>query len=114
MEEILANDARLRALGVPTPRHYRSGTNFYDDVALALAADLGYEVVGYAVAGDAGATLPRDEVRKALLRSRPGDILLCHMNHPRSDTAEGLAEALPLLIQEGFRFVPLSAYPLRD
>ena len=36
------------------------------------------------------------------------------MNRPRGDTAEGLAEALPLLIREGFRFVTLSAYPLRD
>lgn len=114
VEEIEESDRKLRALGVRAPRYYRSGTNFYDDVALALAADLGYEVVGYTVAGDAGATLSRNKVRDALLGSRPGDIVLCHMNHPRSDTAEGLTEALPLLVQKGFRFVHLSAYPLRD
>ena len=114
VEEIGESDRKLRALGVRAPRYYRSGTNFYDDVALALAADLGYEVVGYTVAGDAGATLSRNKVRDALLGSRPGDIVLCHMNHPRSDTAEGLTEALPLLVQKGFRFVHLSAYPLRD
>ncbi|HQF91915.1 MAG TPA: polysaccharide deacetylase family protein [Synergistaceae bacterium] len=113
-EELLISDAKLRALGVPAPRYYRSGTNFYDDVALAMAAELGYEVVGYAVAGDGGATFSREQVKATVLRSRPGDIILCHMNRPRGDTAEGLTEALPLMIREGFRFVTLSAYPLRD
>ena len=37
-EELLIGDAKLRALGVPAPRYYRSGTNFYDDVALAMAS----------------------------------------------------------------------------
>ncbi len=35
------------------------------------------------------------------------------MNQPRSQTAAGLREAIPLLRQKGFRFVKLSEYPLK-
>lgn len=114
VEEIEGNGTKLQTLTKHTPRYYRSGTNFYDDVALRVVKELGYEAVGCAVAGDAGATLSRGRVREVLLRSAPGDIILCHMNRPRSETAEGLAEALPMLRRRGFRFVLLSEYPLQD
>jgi len=35
------------------------------------------------------------------------------MNQPRSQTAAGLKEAIPLLRQKGLRFVKLSEFPLR-
>jgi len=95
------------------PGYYRSGTNFYDEIAVKIAADLGYRVVGYSVPGDGGATFTREQVKASILGSVNGDIILCHMNQPSSETFEGLAEVIPLLREKGFRFVTLSEYPLR-
>lgn len=95
------------------PRFFRSGTNYYDEVALALIEDLGYNVVGYSIAGDEGATLSEDAIVKKLLQAKAGNIILCHMNQPESDTAEGLITVIPMLQKKGFCFVTLQEYPLR-
>jgi len=95
------------------PEYYRSGTNFYDEIAVRIANDLGYRVVGYSVLGDAGATFSSEQVFRSISLSRPGDIILCHMNQPSSDTYEGLLRVLPLLQEKGFRFVTLEDYPLK-
>lgn len=112
IEEISGNDQKIKSLSGRTPRFYRSGTNYYDEVAVKIAADLGYQAVGYSVLGDAGATFNRAQVKKALLDARAGSIIICHFNHPEGDTAEGVMEAIPVLQQRGFRFVKLSEFPL--
>jgi len=109
----IENGARaVERLAGRRPRFYRSGTNFYDEVALAVANDLGMIVVGWSVLGDAGATLPAAEVKERVSASKPGQIILCHMNQPQSGTAEGLKEAIPILLEKGYRFVTLEeAFP---
>ena len=95
------------------PEYYRSGTNFYDEISVKIASDLGYRVVGYSVPGDGGATFSREQMKSSILGSGNGDIILCHMNQPSSETFEGLAEIIPVLLERGFRFVHVSEYPLR-
>ncbi len=94
------------------PKLFRSGTNYYDDIALSIIKERGYSVVGYTIAGDGGASFSKKEIISVLLKARPGDIILCHMNHPESSTAEGLMSVIPLLQEKGFRFVKLQDYPL--
>ena len=43
----------------------------------------------------------------------PSSIILMHMNHPESETAEGMMEAIRELKKKGFRFVQLSEYGVR-
>jgi hypothetical protein len=57
--------------------------------------------------GDAGATFSSQQVKKALLSARPGSIIICHMNHPTSGTAQGVIDAVPVLIARGYSFVAL-------
>ncbi len=45
-----------------------------------------------------------------MLSSKPGSIILAHMNRPESGTAEGIGAALPRLSRRGFRFVRLAEY----
>lgn len=111
IREILGNH-QIQALTGFKPLFYRSGTNYYDEVAVRIARELGYIPVGYSVAGDAGATFSREQVKKTLLATPAGSIVLLHFNHPEGQTAEGVMDAIPVLLQNGFRFVPLSAYPL--
>lgn len=113
VDEIEGNARKIAALTGRRPAYYRSGTAYYDEVAVDVARRLGHEVAGFSVLGDAGATYRWEQVRSALLGSRPGDIVILHMNHPRGGTAAGVIAALPELKRRGFRFVKLSDYPLR-
>ncbi len=113
VDEIEQNATKIEALTGRRPRFYRSGTAFYDEVAVQVAQALGHQVAGFSVLGDAGATYKREEVKKALLNATPGAIIIAHMNHPESGTGPGIMDAVPELKKRGFKFVRLSDLPLR-
>ena len=113
VDEIEANARKISALTGTRPRYYRSGTAYYDEVAVEVSRRLGHEVIGFSILGDAGATYRKAQVEAALLKARPGDIVIAHMNHPEGETAAGLKAAIPELQRRGFRFVKLSGYELQ-
>ena len=113
VDEIELNAKKIEELTGRRPRFYRSGTAYYDEVAVQVAGALGHQVAGFSVLGDAGATYSRDEVKKALLGATPGAIVIVHMNHPESGTGPGIMDAVPELKKRGYRFVRLSEIPLR-
>jgi peptidoglycan/xylan/chitin deacetylase (PgdA/CDA1 family) len=110
VDEVEINARMIEALTGSKPRYYRPGTAYCDEIGVQVVHDLGYEVAGYNVLGDAGATYSCDQVREALLAAPPGAIVLMHMNHPDSGTREGLMQAIPLLKQRGVRFIRLCEY----
>ena len=111
-DEIELNARKIEELTGARPRFYRSGTAYYDEVAVRIAGELGHQVAGFSLLGDAGATYSAEQVKKALLRATPGDIVILHMNHPESGTAAGVMAAIPELKKRGYRFVRLSDVPL--
>lgn len=113
VHEIELNARKIEGISSRRTRYYRSGTAMYDEIAVQIAQLLGHEVIGFSVLGDAGATLPASKVKSAMLSSRPGDIIIAHMNHPEAGTGAGIIAALPELKKRGFRFVRLSDYPLK-
>lgn len=112
-EEVLTNEQKILKLTGCKPKFFRPGTAFADEVAVAAVRDLGEEVVGFNVLGDAGATFNRKQVKAACLQAAPGSIIIFHMNHPESETLAGLREVIPELRRRGWRFVKLSDYPLK-
>jgi peptidoglycan/xylan/chitin deacetylase (PgdA/CDA1 family) len=99
------------------PRWYRGATALYDPQAVGDIEAMGYRIAGFSVNADAGATLSASEVAARVRAARSGDILIAHMNRPRSATAEGLAQGLSELQARGYRFVLLRdesvvAYPI--
>ncbi|MEC0230386.1 polysaccharide deacetylase family protein [Paenibacillus alba] len=112
IHEVTDNADRIEQLTGRRPVFFRSGTAYYDDVAAAIVHDLGTQLAGYNVLGDAGATYNTDQVYHALMKAKSGSIVLAHMNHPEKDTAEGIIKAIPDLQKAGFQFVQLSTYPL--
>jgi peptidoglycan/xylan/chitin deacetylase (PgdA/CDA1 family) len=108
VDEIELNAEKIEALTGKRPKHYRSGTAYYDEVAVRIAGDLGQYVAGFSLLGDAGATFSRQQVKNALLSAKPGDIIILHFNHPESGTAGGVMDAIPELKKRGYRFVRLS------
>jgi len=113
VDEIEQNARKIEEISGVRPRLYRSGTAYYDEIAVQISQVLGHEVAGYSLLGDAGATWSSDKVKAALLKAIPGDIALLHMNHPEAGTGEGLMAAIPELRRRGFRFVRMSDYPLK-
>ena len=113
VEEIELNARMIEAITGKRPRYYRSGTAYYDELAVQVANQLGHEVIGFSVLGDAGATYTAAQVTAAFLSAHPGDIIIAHMNHPEAGTGAGIMAAVPELLKRGFRFVRLSDYPLK-
>jgi len=112
-DEIMSNHQTVRNLTDREMSLFRSGTAYYDEVAVELAEALGYTVVNFDILGDAGATYSSDEVKRALLQAEPGSIALLHMNQPTSGTAAGVKEAVSVLREKGFEFVLLEGEILR-
>ncbi len=107
-DEVAGNQAKLtRLLGVP-PRLFRAGTAYSDDIAARIVTAMTDRLVTFSVNGDGGATFTAGQVRDTVTAAPGGSIVLCHMNHPGSGTAEGIAAAVPRLIQAGYRFARLS------
>jgi peptidoglycan/xylan/chitin deacetylase (PgdA/CDA1 family) len=108
-DEVWANHQRLIELTGQAPRWFRSGTAHYDEVATAIAVELGEQPVGFTTNGDLGATASQAQVAAALVGAPAGGIVLAHMNQPAGATAAGVADALPALRAAGTRLVTLSA-----
>lgn len=113
VEEIELNARKIEALIGVRPKLFRSGTAYYDEIAVLIAEGLGHEVAGYSLLGDAGATWSADQVKAALLKATAGDIALLHMNHPEAGTGTGIMAVVPELRKRGFRFVRMSEYLLK-
>lgn len=112
IDEVMENQKLIYQFTNETPAFFRSGTAFYDEIAVEIVQDLGLEAVNYDILGDAGATYSAAQVKQALLQSQEGSIPLLHMNQPNSGTAEGVQQAIPQLKEAGFEFVLLEDYEL--
>lgn len=94
------------------PLYYRGAGALYDSAARQEISRLGYQIAGFSVNADAGATLPANAVAQRLRAVLPGDVVIAHMNKPAGATAAGFAMALPYLERKGFRFVKLAGREL--
>ena len=112
-DEVELNALKIEKITGRKPKYFRSGTAYYDDAALKVIRDLGYEAAGFRVNGDHGATASKVEISRELLNAAPGSIVIMHMNRPGRGTFEGLKEVLPRLREKGIKFVKLEDYKLK-
>ena len=90
------------------PRWFRPGTAWADDVGVEVARRLRVKVASFSINVDEGATASKKVVARNFGKARSKTITLAHLNHPEGRTAEGLAKALPRLLDAGRRFTTLS------
>lgn len=112
--EVLGGANAVRAVTGEAPRWYRGATAEYDAVAINVIKGMGYQIAGFSINADAGATLRRAAIIARLRVVRSGDIIIAHVNKPASDTAEGLSVGLDRLVARGFRFVKLDQVQVRS
>lgn len=108
-QEVQLGAAAISAEFGRVPRFYRGATARYDDSAAERIQSLGYQIAGFSVNADQGASLGKRAILAKLARLSDGDIILAHLNKPRSATGAALITALPLAQQRGIQFVRLDA-----
>jgi peptidoglycan/xylan/chitin deacetylase (PgdA/CDA1 family) len=113
IKEVILNEEKIQKLTGRNPLFFRPGTAYSDEVAVSIVNELGVEVAGYNVLGDAGATYNKEQIKSSCIKAEPGSIILLHMNHPEKQTYEGMKLVLPELKNKGFKFVKLSEYKLK-
>jgi len=110
INEIMKNQEAIATFTGRSPIYFRSGTAYYDDIALDILNELDLKAVNFDVLGDAGATFNKDQMIQSARCAGNGSIILYHMNHPKREIAEGIKAVVPMLIDMGYDFVKLSDY----
>ncbi len=113
IDEIELNARKIEQITDKRPKYFRSGTAYYDEVAVKIANKLNHQVIGFSILGDGGATFSKEKVENAFLKAKNGEIAIIHMNHPLSQTADGTIKVINELKKKGFKFVRLSDYKLK-
>lgn len=113
VDEIQRGARAILDLTGRSPRFYRPGTAYFDDVCLDVISALGQSPAGFAVNGDGGTGFTRAQVKDAIVKAKSGSILLLHMNHPDGATAEGVKDAIPILRARGVKLLRLSDAKVR-
>lgn len=109
-DEIFQNQELIKEITGQYPSYFRSGTAYYDDVAVEIIEALGLKAVNYSVLGDAGGTFNESQIVSAFDSAQEGSVFLFHMNKPDSDISNGVKEGVQMLREEGFEFVQLGEY----
>src|SRR5690625_7903485 len=81
-DEIMTNHETVQQLTGQEMTLFRSGTAFYDEVAVEIAEALGYKVVNFDILGDAGATYSSAQVENSLLHGTDGTHAFICMYNP--------------------------------
>jgi peptidoglycan/xylan/chitin deacetylase (PgdA/CDA1 family) len=110
IDEVWKNATKIEVLTGRRPLYFRSGTAYYDEVAVKIVRDLDEKPVNFTILGDAGAKYTKSQMVKSAKGAKNGSIILYHMNHPEGATAEGMTEVIPMLREKGFEFVLLKDY----
>jgi peptidoglycan/xylan/chitin deacetylase (PgdA/CDA1 family) len=110
--EVLKTDAVIAALTGRRTVFFRFPAITYDTRTLVDVEDLGFRVVHYRwEVGDPDPHETADRiVRETLEGTRPGDILIYHINGRGWHTAEALPRMIAGLQDKGYRFVLLKDY----
>jgi peptidoglycan/xylan/chitin deacetylase (PgdA/CDA1 family) len=113
VREVLGAAAEIRKQTGVAPHWYRAATGIYDPDAIKILEGMGYRLAGFSLNADEGAHLAAAAVAKRLARATSGDIIIAHVNHPDSDSGQGLVAGLETLERQGYRFVTLGDLPVR-
>ena len=110
--EVTRAAAMIRSVSGRRTTLFRFPGGNADERTVNLVRSLGYRVVHWRwPEGDPDPNIDADRlVRQTLERTRPGDILIFHVNGRGWHTAEALPRVLDGLAARGYRIVPLREY----
>ncbi len=100
-EVMMADSAICKVFGKKSV-FFRPGTAFSDQQAICGIEKMGYKVMGYSVAADAGASFPKEIIKQKILHARHGDILLLHFNAKGNNVYNGFIEAYKEIVEKEY------------
>jgi len=110
-DEIELNAVKIESLTGRRPIFYRSGTAYFDDIAVKLCYDLNHVPMNFSViSGDAAGFSSERISRRIISQVKPGSVIIAHMNRPGKGLYPAMRRSLLKLKAEGYRFVKLSEY----
>lgn len=108
VDEINTNRLKIQKLINHDSVFFRSGTATYEDEAVKIAKNLGVKIAGFSINADGGATYDDEQIFQKLKNAKSGDIVIAHINQPKSQNAKGFEKSIKFLKSKGFEFVKLS------
>lgn len=103
-KEINGGDEAIeKAFGVK-PTWYRDAGALYDTQSISWLNQHHWQIGGYSIAGDEGATASTSRIIMLLSKAKPGDVILMHMNKPQGHTYEGMKVGIEALKNKGYQF----------
>ena len=103
-KEVEEGEAAIeRAFGVKAT-WYRDAGALYDSESINWLHSHNWQIAGYTIAGDEGATASTPRILMLLSKAKPGDVILMHMNKPQGHTFEGMHTGILKLKEEGMKF----------
>ena len=111
VDEIELNARKIEYVTGKKSLFYRSGTAYYDDVAVKITYELGYIPMNFSIiSGDVAGFTPEKIEKKILSEAKSGSVIIAHMNRPGKNLYPALKKCLLQLKRDGYRFVKLSSY----
>lgn len=109
-QEVQGGSDAMLAHGIPRAHWFRGATAKYDLTSIAQIRAMGFDVAGYSINGDAGASFPAATVEKQYLSAKDGDVLISHINQPTHASGEGVVKGILDLKARGVQFVRLQDF----
>jgi peptidoglycan/xylan/chitin deacetylase (PgdA/CDA1 family) len=109
-QEVKGGADAMLAHGIPQSHWFRGATAKYNLSAIAQIRAMGFQVAGYSINGDSGASLPAAAVEKQYLSAKDGDVLISHINQPTHSAGDGVVKGIIDLKAKGVEFVRLQDF----
>lgn len=107
--EVLGGAQAIKAAFGYQPSWFRGATALYTQDALDEIARMGYQVAGFSLNADYGASASADVAAARVSSARDGDVIIAHINQPNRASGAGIARGLLDLKARGYQFVQLGA-----
>ncbi|MDO6963461.1 polysaccharide deacetylase family protein [Rhizobium alvei] len=108
--EVSGGEQAILAAGFQRPRWFRGATAEYTASSMAEIKAMGYQIAGFSLNGDMGATLKASTVERRISAAKDGDVIIAHVNQPDRSSGEGVAKALLALKARGVVFLKLDRF----
>ncbi len=106
-QDVRDGAASVRAATGVTPRWFRGATARYSQSAIPAIQQMGFDIAGYSLNADMGASLPAARVAERMAGATHGDVVIAHINQPNRPSGQGVVDGLAALQRRGVTFLRL-------
>jgi peptidoglycan/xylan/chitin deacetylase (PgdA/CDA1 family) len=102
--EVTRGAAAISIATGTAPRWYRAATGYYSPSVIPAIQQLGFDIAGYSLNADAGASLPARSVAARIAKATNGEVIVAHINQPYRPSGQGVVAGVRELQRRGASF----------